>query len=152
MDVTDQIEKEEKKNDMIKFAYQEAKRASESKSYFLSRMSHDMRTPLNAIIGMDMIAASHINEKKVVMDSLNSILYSSKNLLELVNDVLDINNFEHGALVFKESAFSWRSELDKIIHVIKPLAAKKKHTLNTDFSGINCDVVIGDAKRITQCV
>ena len=54
-----------------------------------------MRTPLNAIIGMDMIAASHINEKKVVMDSLNSILYSSKNLLELVNDVLDINNFEH---------------------------------------------------------
>ncbi len=150
MDVTDQIEKEEKKNDMIKFAYQEAKRASESKSCFLSRMSHDMRTPLNAIIGMDMIAASHISEKKVVMDSLNSILYSSKNLLELVNDVLDINNFEHGALVFKESAFSWESELDKIIHVIKPLAVKKKHTLNTDFSGINCDVVIGDAKRITQ--
>ncbi len=150
MDVTDQLEKEEKKNDMVKLAYQEAKRASESKSYFLSRMSHDMRTPLNAIIGMDMIAASHIDDKNMVMESLNSILYSSRNLLELVNDVLDVNNFEHGALVFKESVFSWKSELNKITQVINPLAVKKNQDFNTDFSGITLDIVIGDAKRISQ--
>lgn len=150
MDVTEQLEKEEKKNDMVKLAYKEAKRASESKSYFLSRMSHDMRTPLNAIIGMDMIAASHMNDKNIVMESLNSILYSSRNLLELVNDVLDVNNFEHGVMAFKENAFSWKSEINKIMQVIKPLAVKKKHTFNTDFSGISVDIVIGDTKRIRQ--
>lgn len=150
MDVTDQLEKEEKKNDIVKLAYQEAKRASEAKSYFLSRMSHDMRTPLNAIVGMDMIAASHVDDRDIVMESLNSILYSSRNLLELVNDVLDVNNFEYGVLVFKESVFSWKNEINKIIQIIKPLASKKNQEFNTDFSGITLDIVMGDVKRISQ--
>lgn len=150
MDVTEQIEKEQKKNDAIKLAVQEARRANESKSNFLSRMSHDMRTPLNAIVGMDMIAASHIDEKNIVMESLNSILYSSRNLLELVDDVLDVNNFERGRLAFYDMVFSWSGEIENIMQMIRPLADEKKHTLEVDFSGLTIDIVIGDSKRVRQ--
>ena len=150
MDVTEQIEREEKKNDAVKIAVQEARKANESKSYFLSRMSHDMRTPLNAIIGMDMIAASHINETDKVMESLNSILYSSKNLLELVNEVLDVSNFERGKFSLNDAVFSWTKEIENIMHLIRPLADKKHLEFDTDYKKLRFENVVGDAKRIRQ--
>lgn len=150
MDVTEQIEREEKKNDAVKIAVQEARKANESKSYFLSRMSHDMRTPLNAIIGMDMIAASHINETDKVMESLNSILYSSKNLLELVNEVLDVSNFEHGKFSLNDAVFSWTKEIENIMQLIRPLADKKHLEFDTDYKKLRFENVVGDAKRIRQ--
>ena len=150
MDVTEQIEREEKKNDAVKIAVQEARKANESKSYFLSRMSHDMRTPLNAIIGMDMIAASHINETDKVMESLNSILYSSKNLLELVNEVLDVSNFECGKFSLNDAVFSWTKEIENIMQLIRPLADKKHLEFDTDYKKLRFENVVGDAKRIRQ--
>lgn len=150
MDVTEQIEREEKKNDAVKIAVQEARKANESKSYFLSRMSHDMRTPLNAIIGMDMIAASHINETDKFMESLNSILYSSKNLLELVNEVLDVSNFERGKFSLNDAVFSWTKEIENIMQLIRPLADKKHLEFDTDYKKLRFENVVGDAKRIRQ--
>ena len=150
MDVTEQIEREEKKNDAVKIAVQEARKANESKSYFLSRMSHDMRTPLNAIIGMDMIAASHINETDKVMESLNSILYSSKNLLELVNEVLDVSNFERGKFSLNDAVFSWTKEIENIMQLIRPLADKKHLEFDTDYKKLRFENVVGDAKSIRQ--
>lgn len=150
MDVTEQIEREEKKNDAVKIAVQEARKANESKSYFLSRMSHDMRTPLNAIIGMDMIAASHINETDKVMESLNSILYSSKNLLELVNEVIDVSNFERGKFSLNDAVFSWTKEIENIMQLIRPLADKKHLEFDTDYKKLRFENVVGDAKRIRQ--
>lgn len=150
MDVTEQIEREEKKNDAVKIAVQEARKANESKSYFLSRMSHDMCTPLNAIIGMDMIAASHINETDKVMESLNSILYSSKNLLELVNEVLDVSNFERGKFSLNDAVFSWTKEIENIMQLIRPLADKKHLEFDTDYKKLRFENVVGDAKRIRQ--
>ena len=150
MDVTEQIEREEKKNDAVKIAVQEARKANESKSYFLSRMSHDMRTQLNAIIGMDMIAASHINETDKVMESLNSILYSSKNLLELVNEVLDVSNFERGKFSLNDAVFSWTKEIENIMQLIRPLADKKHLEFDTDYKKLRFENVVGDAKRIRQ--
>lgn len=150
MDVTEQIEREEKKNDAVKIAVQEARKANESKSYFLSRMSHDMRTPLNAIIGMDMIAASHINETDKVMESLNSILYPSKNLLELVNEVLDVSNFERGKFSLNDAVFSWTKEIENIMQLIRPLADKKHLEFDTDYKKLRFENVVGDAKRIRQ--
>ncbi len=150
MDVTEQIEREEKKNDAVKLAVQEARKANESKSYFLSRMSHDMRTPLNAIIGMDMIAASHINEKDKVMESLNSILYSSKNLLELVNEVLDVSNFERGKFSLNDAVFSWTKEIENIMRLIRPLADKKNLEFDIDYKNLRFENAVGDAKRIRQ--
>lgn len=150
MDVTEQIEREEKKNDAVKIAVQEARKANESKSYFLSRMSHDMRAPLNAIIGMDMIAASHINETDKVMESLNSILYSSKNLLELVNEVLDVSNFERGKFSLNDAVFSWTKEIENIMQLIRPLADKKHLEFDTDYKKLRFENVVGDAKRIRQ--
>lgn len=150
MDVIEQIEREEKKNDAVKIAVQEARKANESKSYFLSRMSHDMRTPLNAIIGMDMIAASHINETDKVMESLNSILYSSKNLLELVNEVLDVSNFERGKFSLNDAVFSWTKEIENIMQLIRPLADKKHLEFDTDYKKLRFENVVGDAKRIRQ--
>lgn len=150
MDVTEQIEREEKKNDAVKIAVQEARKANESKSYFLSRMSHDMRTPLNAIIGMVMIAASHIDETDKVMESLNSILYSSKNLLELVNEVLDVSNFERGKFSLNDAVFSWTKEIENIMQLIRPLADKKHLEFDTDYKKLRFENVVGDAKRIRQ--
>ena len=104
---------------------QEAEEANRAKSIFLSNMSHDIRTPMNAIIGMTSIGLSHIDEKARVQDCLLKIKTSSTHLMSLVNDVLDMSRIDSGRLSLNEEEFSLADLVHDIAVIIRPQAAQK---------------------------
>ena len=89
-----EVREEERQRQLLQDALQVAKSANQAKSDFLSRMSHDIRTPMNAIIGMTTIASMHIDDRERIVDCLKKIMVSSKLLLNLINEVLDMSKVE----------------------------------------------------------
>ena len=100
------IHKEEKQKEMLALAAERAETANLAKSDFLSRMSHDIRTPMNAILGMTAVAGMHIDERDRVLDALGKITISGKHLLGLINEVLDMSRIESGKVSLMEGAFN----------------------------------------------
>ena len=100
-------------------ARKEADNANQAKSEFLSNMSHDIRTPLNAIIGMTAIASSSMDNREKVTECLRKITLSSKHLLGLINDVLDMSKIESGKLTLNYSLLSLRDAMESLslIHI-----------------------------------
>lgn len=152
MDVTEQIERQRQKNYAIRYAFEEVKRANVAKSEFLSRMSHDIRTPLNAILGMSMVAATHIHDEEQVMDSLNQITIAGRHLLNLVNEVLDMSRIESGRMALAEREFSLKTQIAQTISVLQPLVRENQHDLLTDLDDIQSDKVVGDPDCLNQIV
>lgn len=101
-------------------ARHEAEQASRSKSEFLSNMSHDIRTPMNAIVGMTAIAAANISNTQQVQDCLKKITLSSKHLLGLINDVLDMSKIESGKMTLNMDQISLREVIDSIVCIVQP--------------------------------
>ena len=109
-------------------ARQEAIRANKAKSDFLSNMSHDIRTPMNGIVGMTTIAIANIDDPNRVKDCLKKISLSSKHLLGLINDVLDMSKIENGKLTLNMGQLSLRDVMDNIVTIIQPqIKAKNQH-------------------------
>ncbi|MDO4197842.1 MAG: ATP-binding protein [Erysipelotrichaceae bacterium] len=137
-------------NEKLNDALNEAKAASAAKDVFLSNMSHDIRTPMNAIMGMTRIAMQHIDEKGRVSDSLNKIDSASKHLLSLINEVLDMSHIESGKFEIDNSLF----ELSDLVHqtyvVVSPQAAAKNQNLKFDISDISYELLKGDKERLVQ--
>ena len=104
--VDDLIKKERLQEQALQEAYDAAEAANRAKTEFLSNMSHDIRTPMNGIIGMTAIAAAHIDDKTRVRDSLQKITLASKHLLSLINEVLDMSKIESGKVQLMEEAFN----------------------------------------------
>lgn len=152
MDVTEQIEKQRQKNYAVRYAFEEVTRANVAKSEFLSRMSHDIRTPLNAILGMSMVAATHIHDEEQVMDSLNQITIAGRHLLTLVNEVLDMSRIESGRMALDEREFSLKTQISQTISVLQPLVREHQHDLSIDLNDIQSDKVVGDSDRLNQIV
>ena len=98
-DITDSVEAERRSQEALKEALREAERANRAKSEFLSNVSHDIRTPMNAIMGMTSIAMNNLDNPEQLRDSLDKIVVSSKHLLGLINNVLDMSKIEAGKLV-----------------------------------------------------
>ena len=107
-------------------AQREAERANQAKSEFLSNMSHDIRTPMNAIVGMTAIAASHIDQPAQVRDCLHKITLSSQHLLGLINDVLDMSKIESGKLTLNMDLLSLREVTENIVNIIQPQVKTKQ--------------------------
>ena len=103
--VDDLIKKERQQEMALQAAFDAAEAANKAKTDFLSNMSHDIRTPMNGIIGMTAIAASHIDDKERVQDSLQKITQASKHLLSLINEVLDMSKIESGKVDLIEEEF-----------------------------------------------
>lgn len=118
----------------------EAQRANMAKSEFLSSMSHDIRTPMNAIVGMTEIALRNISDDMRVEDCLRKIRLSSKQLLGLINDVLDMSKIESGKLTLSAAPMSLREAMDDIVNIIKP----QVKTRNQFFDIYICDVIAED--------
>ncbi len=147
----DNIAKEEiEKRKALKEAFEEANRANNAKSEFLSKMSHDIRTPMNAIIGMTAIAAAHINDKERVQDSLSKIDASSKHLLGLINDVLDMSRIESGKINLNEEEFNLPELLNNLLVMVQPQVKAHNHNLQVHIFNIEHEDVIGDPLRIQQ--
>ena len=127
-----------------------AKLASEAKSRFLSNMSHDIRTPMNSIIGMTDILKAHPDDIKQVEEGLDKISMSSRHLLELINNILDMSKIESGKMSLHETGFNIRDMLSELIELVRPQAISSSITFISDIVSIEHENVIGDELRIKQ--
>lgn len=149
-DVTEQRNNEYQAKETLQLAYEAASRANSAKTDFLSKMSHDIRTPMNAIIGMTAIAGAHLDDKERVKDSLGKISVSSKHLLSLINEVLDMSKIESGKIKLSEEKFNLAQLIDNLLDMIKPSIKQKNHNLKVNIKRIWHEDVIGDSMRIQQ--
>ncbi|MFL8674208.1 response regulator [Clostridioides sp. GD02404] len=125
-------------------------RANLAKSQFLFNMSHDIRTPMNAIIGLTVIAAMDIDKKDKVKDCLTKILSSSRHMLGLINDVLDMSRIESGKVSLNEEDFKLPELIDDFISITYPQAVEKDIQMEINVSDISHEKVIGDALQINR--
>ena len=127
-----------------------AEEASRSKSEFLSNMSHDIRTPMNAIVGMTAIATSHIDDPQQVRSCLKKITLSSKHLLGLINDVLDMSKIESGKMTLNVDLVSLRDVMDSIVNIVQPQVKAKNQSFNISIYDIMSENVHCDSVRLNQ--
>lgn len=152
-DITEQRElqkKLEQQSKQLKEALDSAEKANQAKSDFLARMSHDIRTPMNAIIGMTAIAKAHINEQERVLDCMEKIDGSSKLLLSLINEVLDMSKIESGRLILSEDDFNIGELLQDLVIMMQPEIKNKQQTLDIHVKDLKHEYVTGDTQRIKQ--
>ena len=148
-DVDDEVRKEQQIQQALRDAIDAANASNKAKSDFLSSMSHDIRTPMNGIIGMTAIAANNLDDRDRVADCLKKIKDSSNHLLSLINEVLDMNKIESGKIELVEEEFSLTDLVDGMLTMTRPQMEAHGHTCTVDI-GIAHRKVIGDSRRIQQ--
>lgn len=131
-------------------AKEDALAANRAKSEFLSNMSHDIRTPMNAIIGMTAIAGSNIDNRDKVSECLRKITLSSKHLLGLINDVLDMSKIESGKLTLNIALLSLREMMESIVSIIQPQIKARKQSFNIFINKIQTENIYADSVRLNQ--
>lgn len=131
-------------------AREQADAANRAKSEFLSNMSHDIRTPMNAIVGMTAIARAHADNPVTVSDSLKKIELSAKHLLGLINDVLDMSKIESGRLALNVAPVSLPDIVENIVGIMQPQVHAKRQDFDVVVRGIRCEGVLADATRLNQ--
>ena len=131
-------------------ARKEAEQANAAKQEFLSSMSHDIRTPMNAIIGMTSLALDNTDDPKRVRDYLGKIALSSKHLLGLINDVLDISKIESGKMTLNVEPVSLREAMDSIVNIIQPQVTAKNQQFKAVAQEILSENVRCDGVRLNQ--
>ena len=141
--------RQQRRIDRLQEALAQANRASKAKSQFLSSISHDIRTPLNVVMGMTFIARSHENDPVKVKACLEKIDQSSRHLFGMVNDVLDLSKIESGKFVLEEAPFNLLSLTSDLVELIQPQAKSKNQRL-TVTTDVRHAAVIGDALRVKQ--
>ena len=150
MDVSQEKKAEIESHKALKDAYKAAENASRAKSEFLSNMSHDIRTPMNAIVGLTAIAGANIDNKARVMECLCKITKSSRHLLGLINGVLDMARIESGRMSLSEEDFSLPELVDNLVTLTKPSIDEHKHALEVHVRHIEHEAVCGDSLKIQQ--
>ncbi len=131
-------------------ARQMAEEASKSKSEFLSNMSHDIRTPMNAIVGMTAIALKNIGDPARVENCLKKIALSSRHLLGLINDVLDMSKIESGKMTLSVELVSLRDVMDSIVSIVQPQIKAKQQRFDIFIYDITSENVLCDSVRLNQ--
>lgn len=149
-DVTQVKTNEREARAALKDAFLAAERANKAKTVFMSNMSHDIRTPMNAIIGMTAIAGANIDNKNRVLDCLNKINHSSRHLLGLINEVLDMSQIERGEINLVQEEFRLPDLIDDLLTIMKPSIEQHSHELSVTLTDIRHETVTGDRMRIQQ--
>ena len=150
MDVSQEKKAEIESHKALKDAYRAAENASCAKTEFLSNMSHDIRTPMNAIVGLTAIAGANIESQDRVVECLGKITKSSRHLLGLINEVLDMARIESGRMSLAEEDFSLPELVDNLLTLTKPAIDEHKHQLEVHVEHIEHEAVCGDSLRIQQ--
>lgn len=131
-------------------ARRDAEAATQAKSEFLSNMSHDIRTPMNAIVGMTAIATANIDDKDQVQNCLKKITLSSKHLLGLINDVLDMSKIESGKMTLSMDQISLREVMESIVSIVQPQVRIKNQNFSVSIHDISTENVYCDSVRLNQ--
>ncbi|MCD8137014.1 MAG: response regulator [Parabacteroides gordonii] len=150
IDITE-IKEERRQKLLLQEALKSATAANRAKSDFLSRMSHDIRTPINAIVGMTAIASLHMGDQKRVADCLKKITISSKLLLNLINEVLDMSKLESGHIMLSEETFRLGELLESVFVMVQSSFETKKQKLLIH-TKVKHESLIGDVQRIQQAL
>lgn len=127
-----------------------AQAANEAKSQFLAGMSHDIRTPMNAIIGMTSIASTRLDDRERVKDCLGKIATSSRLLLSLINDILDMSKIENGKIVLNMEPICLADFMHDFVSIIQSQVKNKQQDLDLSILGIRDEIVITDPLRLHQ--
>ena len=138
------------KNQQLAEALAQAQHANASKTVFLSNMSHDIRTPMNAIIGFTNLALRHFENRTQVKDSLEKVLSSSNHLLGLINDILDMSRIESGRVEVAEQACNLSEVIHNLIHIIQPQINAKQQKFHVDAFRVKNEDVYADRLKINQ--
>ena len=132
-------------------ALEDAREANEAKQNFFSKMSHDIRTPMNVVLGMTQVAQKYKHDTPRLEKALDNIATEGRYLLVLINSILDVNQLEHGRIELAKEPFSPAACLQESADALRPLASDKSQTLT-----VHCDqtdrVVLGDVSRVSQII
>lgn len=150
IDVTDDRKEQARQRKALEDAYELARISNDAKTNFLSSMSHDIRTPMNAIMGMTVIARANLNYPERVNDCLEKVNSSSRHLLSLINEVLDMSKIESGKIDLISEVVSLPELLQNVMDICKPLIAEKNHELHISAEGVQHEKVITDGGRLQQ--
>ena len=150
MDVSQEKRAEIESHRALKEAYRAAENASRAKTEFLSNMSHDIRTPMNAIVGLTAIAGANIENPDKVIECLGKTTKASRHLLGLINEVLDMARIESGKMSLAEEDFNLPELVDNLITLTKPAIDEHRHNFEVHVDRIEHEAVCGDSLRIQQ--
>lgn len=152
-DVTEEIKEQLRKEELQK-NLEEAKKAAEeandAKSRFLFNMSHDIRTPMNAMVGFADQAIENIDDKEIVEKYLKKVKLSNDYLLRLINDVLDVARIESGKMVIEEKVWNVRDRIEGLQELFKGQMEEKGLKFVVDYSSVKTELVVMDALRLRQ--
>lgn len=141
---------EQENERILRQALDIADQANQAKSVFLANMSHDIRTPINAIQGMNELALMHIDSREKVTGYLHTSMASTNHLLGLINDILDMSKIESGQLSLRDEPFSLDGLVEEMASIVKPQTDAKHQELCVDASAVECRSFVGDALHIKQ--
>ena len=132
-------------------AKEQAEHSNQAKNEFLSRMSHEMLTPMHAIIGLTQIIKNSgtAEQKAECLDEINS---ASRQLLQLINNVLDISSLEKNTLALESTKYSFNTMLSNVLKILQPYVEEKKQTISSTIDPRVPDALIGDEKRLAQVI
>lgn len=150
IDNTNSVERELQQKELIEDALARAEAANRAKTTFLSNMSHDIRTPMNAIIGFTTLAATHIDHKEQVQDYLGKIMSASNHLLSLINDVLDMSRIESGRMQLEEVECSLSEIMHGLRNILQADIKSKRLNFYIDTVDVFHEHVICDKLRLNQ--
>ena len=141
---------EVEKNKILEMALQKSNEATKAKSEFLARMSHDMRTPLNGVIGLTELVLSNLDDRASVRYYLQEIKNSGSYLLMLINDILDLRQIENGRIELNPTSVNLRVSCQKLVNIIKITSENKGLYFKENFQKLPCEYVCIDELRVNQ--
>ena len=148
--IEEERQEELRKRKLLEDALEQARHAADAKSSFLSNMSHDIRTPMNAIMGFAGIASEHLDDPDKVRACLDKIIVSSNHLLQLINNVLDMSRIESGRMVLEESWVNIREIVHEVTDFMKPEILAREHEYEFRVGENIPGYVLCDRLRVTQ--
>ncbi|WP_110326684.1 response regulator [Hungatella effluvii] len=150
LDVTRERTEQARQRQVLEDACKTAQIANEAKTNFLSSMSHDIRTPMNAIIGMSIIAQANLDSPEKTQDCLTKINTASRHLLNLVNEVLDMSKIESGKIDLSSEEVSLPKLIEDVMDVFRPLIGEKHQSLQVNANRVRHEKVVTDGGRLQQ--
>ena len=137
-------------NEKLELARVAAERANSSKTKFLANMSHDIRTPMNAIIGLTELMQHHLDEPEILKNYISKLQSSGHYLLDLLNDILDLSKIESGSLELKPEVMDIGEQVEQVVTIMRPRIDKKKQNLSVQSECTEFGYLMGDPVRFRQ--